>query len=95
MCYQIMCRLNFTIYDMSVRPQGNGAMTTDIILQNKLLPKVVLRRSEMVSLEKKCTTLTKAKNGKHITKSFKRFLSKEKGHTTERLKVQSVILNRI
>ncbi|XP_071633993.1 uncharacterized protein [Temnothorax longispinosus] len=81
---QIMCRLEFPIYCISVRPQGNGSTTTDIILQSKtMLPKVVLRRSEVVSLEKKRITLTEARNGK----SFDRFSSEEKRRTTGELKV--------
>ncbi|XP_024877180.1 leucine-rich repeat and guanylate kinase domain-containing protein-like isoform X1 [Temnothorax curvispinosus] len=81
---EIMCRLEFPIYCISVRPQGNGSTTTDIILQSKtMLPKVVLRRSEVVSLEKKRITLTEARNGK----LFDRFSSEEKRRTTGELKV--------
>jgi len=77
-----------------VRPQGNGATTTDIILQSKtMLPKIVLRRNEVASLEKK-RILTKAKNEKRITKSFDR-LSEEKRQATQELKVQSITLNGI
>lgn len=84
-----MSRLEFPIYGISVRPQGNGATTTDIILQSKtMLPKVVLQRSELTSLEKNRITLAETKNGKYIMKSFE-----EKRYATGELKVQSVILN--
>ncbi|XP_011882335.1 PREDICTED: uncharacterized protein LOC105570029 isoform X2 [Vollenhovia emeryi] len=79
-----MCRLVFPIYGISVRPQGNGATTTDIILQSKtMLPKVVLGRTEAASLEKKRITLTEAKNRKHIIKSFDRLSFEERRRETE------------
>jgi len=85
-----MSRLIFPIYGISVRPQGNGATTTDIILQSKtMLPKVVLRRSEVVSLKKKRITLIEAKNKKHIT-SFDRVSEvKKKTLGSEELKVRN------
>lgn len=44
-----MCRLEFPSHSVSVRPQ-NGATTTDIILQSKMmLPKVIIQRSELVA----------------------------------------------
>lgn len=86
-----MHRIEFPIYGISVRPQGNGATSTDIILQSKtMLPKAVLQRSEM---EKKYITLTNTKNGKHIVKLFDQLLSERKRH--EELKVQNITLNRI
>ncbi|XP_018402623.1 PREDICTED: uncharacterized protein LOC108779662, partial [Cyphomyrmex costatus] len=82
---EIMSRLVFPIYDISVRPQGDGATTTDIILQSKtMLPKVVLRRSEIASQKKKC--ITETKNEKDI-KSFDQLSSEEKKQTSEELKV--------
>lgn len=89
-----MSRLIFPIYHgISVRPQGNGATTTDIILQNKtMLPKVVLR-SEITSQKKKHITLVETKNEKDI-KSFDQ-LSEEKKQTSEELKVRSITLNEI
>lgn len=87
-----MHRLEFPIYGTSVRPQGHGATSIDIISQSKtMLPKAVLRRSEMPLLEKKSTI--KTQNGKHIVKSFE--LSSEEKRHDEELKVQNIILNRI
>ncbi|KYQ47295.1 Leucine-rich repeat and guanylate kinase domain-containing protein, partial [Trachymyrmex zeteki] len=87
---EIMSRLIFPIYHgISVRPQGNGATTTDIILQNKtMLPKVVLR-SEITSQKKKHITLVETKNEKDI-KSFDQ-LSEEKKQTSEELKNLNIL----
>lgn len=52
-----------------------------------MLPKVILQRSEVISLEKKRVTMAEAKNEKHIIKSFDRLTSEEKKHATEELKV--------
>jgi len=83
-----MSRLVFPIYGIFVRPQGNGATTTNIILQSKtMLPKVVLRRSEIVSLEKKHITLIEAKNQEYITSFDRIFEEKKKTLDLEELKV--------
>lgn len=94
MCHQIVSRLVFPIYGISVRPQGNGT-TTDIILQSKMiLPKVALRRSEAVLQEKKHIILMEVK-AEHIKASFHRFPSQGKKQASEELKVCSVALNGI
>ncbi|XP_011694530.1 PREDICTED: leucine-rich repeat and guanylate kinase domain-containing protein-like isoform X2 [Wasmannia auropunctata] len=50
---EIMNRLVFPNYGNTMRPQRNGATTTNIILQSKtMLPKVILRRSEAISQER-------------------------------------------
>ncbi|KYN13665.1 Leucine-rich repeat and guanylate kinase domain-containing protein, partial [Trachymyrmex cornetzi] len=83
---EIMSRLVFSIYGISMRPRGNGA-TTDIILQSKtMLPKVVLRRDEIAPQKKKHITLLETKNEKDI-KSFDRLSSEEKKQASEELKV--------
>ncbi|XP_070149245.1 leucine-rich repeat and guanylate kinase domain-containing protein [Polyergus mexicanus] len=59
---EIMRRLEFPSYSVSVRPQ-NGATMTDIILQSKtMLPKITIQRSELVAQEKKRLALTKTEN---------------------------------
>lgn len=79
-----MHRLEFPIYGISVRPQGY-ATTTDIIMQSKtMLPKVILQRSEVITLEKKRIRLTQAKTEKQI--KLLEVPSEEKRH--EELKVQ-------
>jgi len=84
-----MSRLVLPIYGISMRPQGNGATTTNIILQSKtMLPKVVLRRSEVVSLEKKRITMIEAKNKEHIT-SFDRVSEEKKKTLGPELKVRN------
>lgn len=58
-----------------------------------MLPKVVLRRSEIASLEKKSFTLPKVNNEKYIVNSFTQLSFEEMRH--EELKVQNITLNRI
>lgn len=57
-----MHRLEFPSYSVSIRPQGNGATSTDVILTSKtMLPKVVIRRSELISREKERVKPTETK----------------------------------
>ncbi|CAL1679756.1 unnamed protein product [Lasius platythorax] len=84
---EIMHRLEFPSYGVSVRPQGTGATATDIILESKtMLPKVVIQRSELVSLEEKRVALTKTESKDDVVKSFDQLLSEEK-HARKELKV--------
>jgi len=73
-----------------MKPEENGTIT-DIKLQNKMLPKLVFRRNEIISQKKEYITSLETKND---IKSFDQLLSEEKKQLAE-LKVRIVTLNKI
>lgn len=80
--------LELPSYSIWIRPQGTGATTTDIILESKtMLPKAVMRRSEIVpKVKKRITPQEEKESTYHIMKSFDQLLPEEQD-TTEELKV--------
>ncbi|RLU26219.1 hypothetical protein DMN91_000012 [Ooceraea biroi] len=74
---EVICQLQLPTYSIHVRPQGTGATTTDIILESKtMLPRVVLRRSEMKPRKNRVPLKRERNNGNN-----------KKKHTMEELKV--------
>jgi len=73
-----------------MKSEENGTIT-DIKLQNKMLPKLVFRRNEIISQKKEYITSLETKND---IKSFDQLLSEEKKQLAE-LKVRIVTLNKI
>ncbi|XP_029155545.1 leucine-rich repeat and guanylate kinase domain-containing protein-like isoform X2 [Nylanderia fulva] len=74
---EIMHRLEFPSYSISIKPQ-NGATSTNVILTSKkMLPKVVIQRSELILREKECIKPKKTKINGDLVK-FDRLLAEEK-----------------
>ncbi|XP_018049643.1 PREDICTED: uncharacterized protein LOC108688062 [Atta colombica] len=76
---EIISHRVFPIYEISMKPEENGTIT-DIKLQNKILPKLVFRRSEIISQKKEYITSLEIKND---IKSFDQLLSEEKKELAE------------
>lgn len=88
---QVISRLELPTYSIHVRPQSNGATTTDIILESKtMLPKVVLRRSEIKS-KKLHVPFREIWNNDKKKESLD-LLPDEYQHKTEELKVRNTIM---